>query len=459
MPSKTLLHCAALVKQMGLPGAGAYAQVRELKRAVVEHLAAGRERGVGEKLKQGLRLYRRQASFRDPHTLEVDGRLLSVAKIVLATGSREVWPPLSGLADAFMDLPELPSSLVVLGGGAIACELAHYAARMGVATTMIQRGERLLSKESPRVGQAIREALEADGVAVHTGTELVAVRAGAEGKTVRFRQDGVEQEVTAQAVLVALGRRPNIEGLNLEAAGVEVRDGVPVVDRYLRTSAPHIFAAGDVTGQALVVNLAVVQGEAAGYNATHDTPRPVKDRVLPRAVFTDPQMARVGLSAAEAQGAGLDIVEAEYDLGEMGVARTYPQEIRGFMAMRAERGSGRLIGAELVAPEAALMIHDVAVALKLPATAQDLTDIPYIHPPQLGRDHQLHRRAFGPPAAPVLEIPPSKNHRPGHDGRGGGISGPGPRTATWRRAWPPVPGSGDRRLGPGPPGAGGRSGR
>lgn len=387
MPSKTLLHCAALVRQMGLPGAGAYAQVRELKRAVVEHLAGGREHAVNEKLKQGLQLYRGRARFTDPHTVEVDGRAIRAAKIVLATGSREVWPPLPGLKEAgclvaeeFMDLPELPASLAVLGGGAIACELAQYAARMGVATTLIQRGPRLLSKEAPRVGQVIEEALAADGVGVITGTELTAVESAPEGKTVRFVQNGAAQAVQAQAVLVALGRRPNLEGLNLEAAGVAVAKGAPVVDRYMRTSVEHIFAAGDVTGQALVVNLAVLQGEIAGYNATHDTPRPIDDRVLPRAVFTDPQMARVGLNAGQAREAGLDFVEAEHDLGGMGVARTYPQEVRGFMALRAERGSGRIIGAELVAPEAALMIHDVAVAMKLGGTAQDLSEIPYIHP-------------------------------------------------------------------------------
>lgn len=387
MPSKTLLHCAALVKQMGVVGAGAYPQMRALKRAVVEHLAGARQASVEEKLQKGLLLYRGRAEFVDPHTVAVDGRLISAAQIVLATGSQEVWPPLPGLkeagcltAESFMDLPELPESLVVLGGGAIACELAQFAARMGVTTTLIQRGPQLLSREASGVGRIIQEALEAEGLRVFTDTQLQAVEAGSTGKTVRFSQAGAERAAQAQAVLLALGRRPNLEGLKLEAAGVAVEKGAPVVDRYMRTSVEHIFAAGDVTGQALVVNLAVLQGEIAGHNATHPEPRAIDDRVLPRAVFTDPQVARVGYSARQAREAGLDFVEAEYDLGGMGVARTYPQEVRGFMGLRAEKGSGRIIGAELVAPEAALMIHDVAVAMKLGGTAQDLAEIPYIHP-------------------------------------------------------------------------------
>ncbi|MBI5523019.1 MAG: NAD(P)/FAD-dependent oxidoreductase [Desulfarculus sp.] len=387
MPSKTLLHGAALFKEMGVPGARAYPRLLALKRAVVEHLAGGRQRAVAEKEAQGLTLYRGQAVLVDPHTVQVEGRRLSAGSIIIATGSREVWPPLPGIegagclvAEEFMDLPELPGSLVVLGGGAIACELAQYAARMGVATTLVQRGERLLSQETPRVGQVIQEALEADGARVFTSTELVAVEAGPEGKTVRFKQDGAAQSAQAQAVLLALGRRPNIQGLGLEAAGVAVENGAPKVDRFMRTSVGHIYAAGDVTGQALVVNLAVLQGQIAGYNATHPEPRAIDDRVLPRAVFTDPQVARVGLSAAQARQAGVEFLEVEMDLAGLGVARTYPQELRGFLALRAERMSGRILGAELVAPEASLMIHDLAVAMKLGGTAQDLAEVPYIHP-------------------------------------------------------------------------------
>ena len=388
MPSKTLLHSAAQVKAQGVSGRAAYPTVHQFTRAVVEHLAGGREESVAAKQKQGLKLYRGAASFVDPHTLEVGGQKVSAANIVIATGSVEGVPPVPGLAesgymdsDGFMNLTELPESLLVLGGGTQAVELAQVAARMGVKTTVVQRSEHLVSKYDSRFGHILAEALAQDGAEVYTGTELKQVKREDGQVTATFEHQGKEISVSAQALLLSLGRRPNTKGLNLEAVGVELgKRGEVKADRYMRTSQPHIFAAGDVAGGMMVVNLAVVQGETVGYNATHETPREVEDRVLPTAIFTDPQFARVGLSLEQAAEAGLDCLEADYELGDMGVAKTYPDKIRGYMSIRGEKGTGRIVGAELVAPEAALMIHDMAVAIKLGGTAADIASIPYIHP-------------------------------------------------------------------------------
>jgi len=280
----------------------------------------------------------------------------------------------------FMDMPELPSSLAVLGGGTMALELSQFAVRMGVKTYLIQRSPGLLSKEAPEVGQILKQALAEEGVKIFTDTQLIRLAAGPEGKTVVFNQGGQEDHVVAQEALLALGRRANTDGLNLEAAGVATEKGAVKVDRFMRTSAGHIFAAGDVTGVNMVLNLAVLQGETAGYNATHEPAREIDDSVLPRAVFTDPQFARVGLNRREAEAAGLDFLEASYSLEGMGVARTYPKPLKGFMAMRAAAEDGRILGAEIVAPEASLLIHDTAVAMKLGGRPQDLAELPYIHP-------------------------------------------------------------------------------
>jgi pyruvate/2-oxoglutarate dehydrogenase complex dihydrolipoamide dehydrogenase (E3) component len=180
--------------------------------------------------------------------------------------------------------------------------------------------------------------------------------------------------------LAAVGRRPNLEGLNLAAAGVAVQGGAVAVDQFMRTSQPHIFAAGDVTGGPMVVNLAVMQGEVAGYNASHPEPRAIDDRVLPRAVYTDPQFAQVGLNHGQAHHAGIRFAEATQVLSEMGVARTYPQPLRGFVTIRADRDTGLIVGAELIAPNAAEMIHDLAVAMKLGGRPRDIAAIPYLHP-------------------------------------------------------------------------------
>ncbi|MCB2227296.1 MAG: NAD(P)/FAD-dependent oxidoreductase [Desulfarculaceae bacterium] len=388
MPSKTLLHSAAEVKRLQVSGLAAYPEIHQYTRGVVNYLATGRDAAVKAKAAKGLEVIEGRAKVSGPHELIVEGRVLSAKSIVIATGSTEQVPPVPGLAesgfldsDAFMRLEALPASLVVLGGGTQAVELAQFSARMGVKVTIIQRSEHLISNEDPRVGELIAQALEADGAEVLVGTELKAVNRSGGGVSVEFEQAGRPRSVKAEALLLSLGRRANTDDLGLAEAGVELgRKGQVVVDRYMRSSLPSVYAAGDVTGGPMVVNLAVQQGKAAGYNATHDEPREVQDRVLPRAIFTDPQFARVGLNHAEAHAAGLDFIEAEEDLGEMSVARTYPQPISGYLTLRAERQGGRLIGAELVAPEASLMIHDMAVALKMNATAGDIAAIPYIHP-------------------------------------------------------------------------------
>ncbi|MCB2191208.1 MAG: NAD(P)/FAD-dependent oxidoreductase [Deltaproteobacteria bacterium] len=388
MPSKTLLHSAAQIKAQGVNGMAAYPTVHQFTRAVVNHLAGGRVESVEAKQKQGLQLFRGAAHFVDPHTVEVDGQRVSAAKIVIATGSEEAVPPVPGLAesgyldsDAFMKLPELPESLLVLGGGTQAVELAQVAARMGVKTTVVQRSAHLVSKIDPRFGHILAESLSEDGATVYTGTELREVRREDQTVTAVFTHQGKEVSVSAQALLLSLGRRPHTRSLNLKAAGVDTGiRGEVLVDRCMQTSQKHIFAAGDVTGWTMVVNLAVLQGRTAGYNATHETPREIDDRVLPTAIFTDPQFAQVGLSLEQAQAAGLDCLEADYDLGEMSTAKTYPERIRGYMSLRGEKGSGRIVGAEVVAPEASLMIHDMAVAIKMKATASDIASIPYIHP-------------------------------------------------------------------------------
>jgi|Deesub1362A_J573_1020465.scaffolds.fasta_scaffold03028_1 pyruvate/2-oxoglutarate dehydrogenase complex dihydrolipoamide dehydrogenase (E3) component len=389
MPSKTLLHHAAQLKGQGPAARRHHPAVMARKRTVVEFLAGKREEAVAAKQKQGLVVIPGRARLADPHTVEVEGRRITADKIVVATGSVEMVPPLEGLRQcgyldsrSLLELDELPESVVVLGGGALALEMAQYLVRMGVETTIVQRSPHLLSSEAPEVGQTLAEALAAEGARIYTDTALERIERDQTGcREVHFRHQGRPTQVSAQAVLLALGRRPNTAGLGLEGAGVELERGAVAVNRFMQTSQPHIFAAGDVTGVRMVVNLAVLQGEIAGHNATHpQAMREIDDRVLPQAVYTDPQFARVGLSRAECEQKGLDFAEATYKLSGLGVTRTYPQEPRGFMTMRAERKSRRILGAEIVAPEASLLIHEVAVAMQLDATPDDIAAIPYAHP-------------------------------------------------------------------------------
>jgi len=387
MPSKSLLHSAEEKFKAGLSGRRAYQEIIARKRGVVDGLAGNRAQAVAAKQKQGLALYEGLASFVDPHTVRVGEKTISAAKLVIATGSRELLAPVPGLeetgyvfSDGLMEMDELPASMAILGGGTIALEMAQYLTRMGVTTHVIQRSDHLLSKEDPRIGKLLEAVLTEEGAQVHTGTDLKRVRQTPQGKTVEFEQQGKPNRITVDEILAAFGRGPHSQGLNLEAAGVETSKGAVKVDRQMRTSAPHIFAAGDVTGRKMVVNLAVLQGEVAGHNATRPDSREIDDRVLPWAIFSEPEVARVGLGKAECRAAGLDFVEADYELDNMGVAQTYPQPPKGFMTMRAEKAGGRILGADLVAPQASLMIHEVAVAMRLGGAAKDIADLPYIHP-------------------------------------------------------------------------------
>lgn len=387
MPSKSLLHDAADLYKSGVSGREAYERVIARKRGVVDFLAGSRVQAVEAKEAKGLLVYRGLARFVDPHTVEVDGRKISAANLVIATGSAEIMVPVQGLqeagyvfSDGLMELEQLPKSMAILGGGTIAVEMSQYLIRMGVKTHLIQRSSHLLSKEDPRIGKLLEESLGKEGGQVYTGTALERIAKGSQGKTIYFVHQGQAKQVTVDEILLAFGRKPNSEGLNLEAAGVETEKGAVKVDQQMRSNVPHIFAAGDVTGQKMVVNLAVAQGEIAGHNAAGGEPRKIDDSVLPWAIFTEPEVARVGLGKDECEQQGLDFVEADYDLGGMGVARTYPEPPQGFMTMRAEKGSGRILGADLVAPHASLMIHQVALVMRLGGTAQAMADLPYVHP-------------------------------------------------------------------------------
>lgn len=388
MPSKALIHSADDLRAAGADRSRAYPEVIRFKRKVVDFLANKRVMAVEAKKKQGLQVLNGTAKFSGPHTVEVDGKAVTAGKIVIATGSTEIIPDVPGLADCgylisdtFLELENLPESLVVLGGGTMALELAQYAAHMDVEVTLIQRSAHVLSGLDERIGLLLQECLSDDGVNIFTETKLVRIEGGPGDTTVVFEHRGKEKTVKADALLLSLGRRPNTAGLNLEAAGVETGPGGRVlVDDCMRTNVEHVFAAGDVTARLMVVNQAILEGETAGRNATAPQAKPIDDAVVPRAIFTDPQVAMVGLSAEQAAEAGIEFVEAYFDMGDLAAGKTYPGGVRGFMTMRADAATGKLIGADLVSPEASLMIHDSAITIKLGGTPGDIGSIPYTHP-------------------------------------------------------------------------------
>lgn len=394
MPTKALLwaaevkHLAEKSAVWGLrpePLTFHFPAVMARKDALVADFAAHR-RG---QLEDGRFAFVRSAArFLDPYTLALaDGRTLRAAHFVLATGSVVAEPPLPALraagfltSDDCVRLERPPRSLAILGGGAVACEFAQFFARFGVAVTLVQRGPRLLRGFDADAARVVEAVFRREGVRVFTGTRLVDARRTSGGRAVVFEHEGRTQTVEAEEILHALGRTPNTRGLNLAAAGVATEGDRIVADAAQRTSAPHIYAAGDCCGPHEIVHVAIQQGEVAARNILGaGAPRTMDWRLLTSVVFTDPQVAAVGLTEAAAQARGVPHVAASYPFADHGKSMIM-DALDGFVKLLADPRTGELLGGACVGPQGGELIHEVAVALAARMTARQFAAVPHYHP-------------------------------------------------------------------------------
>ena len=333
-------------------------------------------------------LYQSQAVFRSPHEITIGDTVLSSGSFILATGSSPCEVPIPGLAqagyftsDTILDLRTQPGSLIVLGGGAVALEIGQFFARLGTRVTILQRGRTLLSEMDEDVGRALESALIDEGIEVVMGVQLLRVTHDETGKTVWAMKDGCERPYVGEEILQALGRRPNIEGLRLDLAKVTVDSGRIVVDGAMRTSQAHIYAVGDVNDVTPIVHLAIQQGEIAAYNATHPG-RPAKEldhRLDAEVVFTDPQVAVVGLNEAACRAGGIPSLTASYPFADHGKALCLGAS-HGFVKLLCAPLTGELLGAQIVGPEAGELIHELIAVMYYHGTAADLLRMPHYHP-------------------------------------------------------------------------------
>ncbi|MBM3855462.1 MAG: NAD(P)/FAD-dependent oxidoreductase [Verrucomicrobia bacterium] len=395
MPSKTLLymaevlHLAKKAKTFGLsiPSARAdLAAMQARKRRIIAEFADYRRRA----LESGdFDLIRAHARFRDPHTLELStSRTLRARHILIATGSTVAVPPIPGLAaaqawtsDEVLDLDSLPPSIIVLGGGIVACELAQFLARVGTRVTLIQRSPHLLRDHSAEASAVVRQALVDEGIELFAGTRLLEVRRGRRGYSVRFEHAGRRIERRAAHLFNALGRDPSTAALNLNAAGVNVVPGGQIAtNRWQQTSAPHIYAAGDCAGPFEIVHLAIQQGELAARHAAGFRPlRPVDYSLLLHVVFTDPQLATVGRLERDLLARGKPFLVATYPFNDHGKSILMEANY-GYVKVVAEPSRGRILGAEIVGKDAGELIHAFTGPLALRATVFDLLRAPWYHP-------------------------------------------------------------------------------
>ncbi|MDP6334615.1 MAG: dihydrolipoyl dehydrogenase [Nitrospinaceae bacterium] len=392
MPTKTILRSSDIfslmrrAKEFGLsvqnPSAD-LAAINDRKNQLIAEFASYRVEQLND---PRFTLIQENASFISQNVLKVGGKTLTAKSFIIATGSSIAEFPVNGLAesgyltsDDILELRQAPESMIVLGAGPVAVELAQFFCRIGTRTTLIQRSEHILSKGDEDLARPVEARFREEGMEVFTTTKLLRVEKSGAIRTVFFTHDGKEKSATAETILQALGRKPNIDGLNLSAAGVSTNRGRVEVDQKMRTNIPHIYAVGDVNGLHEIVHIAIEQGEVAAHNATQKESRQFDDRLKTSVTFTDPPVASVGLSEKECRSESIPYLTASYPFNDHGKSMCLG-ETHGHVKLLCAPDSGEIIGAHIVGPEAGEMIHQMITLMHYKGTVHDLIRIPHYHP-------------------------------------------------------------------------------
>jgi len=333
-------------------------------------------------------LYQEHAHFVSPTLIQAGPHRLSAKAYIIATGSVVSRIAIPGLeeagyltSDEALELDTTPESMIVLGGGPVALELAQFFVRIGVDVTLLQRSTHILSQADEDLARPVEAHLRAEGIKVYTNTHIQQIRTSGNQKTIHFLHKGQSQQVTGATILQALGRRPNIDHLNLEDANVDSQKGAILVNKEMQTSQPHIFAVGDVNGLHEIVHIAIEQGEIAGWNAIHRSqpPKHHDDRLKTQVVFTDPQVASVGLSERECLHRHIPYLVASYPFNDHGKSLCLG-ETYGHVKVLCHPHSGEILGGHIVGPEASELIHELIAIMHFHGTVHDLLRIPHYHP-------------------------------------------------------------------------------
>ena len=395
MPSKTLLYSAEIAHHarhaatFGVKVRDVRVDMRAVharKKRIIGDFASYRQKALHSGKFDLLRAY---ARFVDANTVELStGERVRAKFFLIGTGSKISVPPVPGLAQAkfwtsddVLDLDFLPQSVIVLGGGIVACELAQFLNRMGSRVILVQRSQHILRDHSESASEVVQKAFVDEGIELFAGTKIEAITQDRSGTTVKFCHDGKLVTRRAAHLFNALGREPNTAGLGLDTAGVRTRpNGQIIINRWQQTSAPHIYAAGDCSGPAEIVHIAIQQAELAVRHAFGvKGAKPVDYSLLLNVVFTDPQLATVGALESALQEKGTPYLTASYPFNDHGKSILMEANY-GYVKVLAEPKRGRLLGAEIVGKDAGELIHCFSIALAQRATVFDLLRAPWYHP-------------------------------------------------------------------------------
>ncbi len=332
----------------------------------------------------GGRFVRGRGRLTGPNTVMADGTTYEATRgIVIATGSQPFIPPIPGLADVdywtthdAIAVAELPESLIILGGGAVGCELGQMFSRFGVTVTIVEGQDRLLVAEEPEASEVVRSVFESEGIAVHFGARANHVAADGDSVTVEF---GDGTSLSAEKLLVATGRTVDLEGLGIEAAGLDPTGRfIEVDDALLATDG--IWAMGDVTGKAMLTHVAVYQASIVAAQILGEDPPPADYSALPRVTFTDPEVGSVGLTEADARAAGIDVVVTTKPVGLTFRGWLHGSGNEGVIKLIADRNTGVLVGASSVGPRGGDVLGMLAVAVHARVPLGTLQHMIYAYP-------------------------------------------------------------------------------
>lgn len=415
MPTKALLESAHRIHEMSrgdefgfrINGGGVEVNRKAIvkrKDALIQDFASYR---VEQQNRGDFDFIRGFVSFQDEHQIEVklldkkgkvtgESTKMEGKAFIVATGSEVQAKAFKGLdevgyitSDEALNRKKPYGKLVVLGAGAVACELAQYFSHLGDEVTVIQRSEHLLSQSDSDLGSVVEKVFKREGIKVYTGTSINSFRwkpskKGAKRKVISFQHQGKEISVSADEILYALGRQPATRKLGLERAGVKMRGSAIQVTKTQRSNLKHLFAAGDVCGPYEVVHIGIEQGEIAAQNALsylRGERRMVQMdyRLKMSVVFTSPEVATVGMGEKELKEKGVDYLEASYPFDDHGKSMVMGA-CDGFVKILAEPKRGRILGAQVVGPHASDLIHELMVCMRYGGTAGQLARMPHYHP-------------------------------------------------------------------------------
>jgi dihydrolipoamide dehydrogenase len=406
VPSKTLINTARLAHrmrhaaQLGLTAHDPEININRVLDRVDSVIAHIQQHDDPERFRRyGCDVRFGAARFLNAHEVTVNEEVIRARRFVIATGSQPVVPPIPGIAEigyetneTIFKRRELPPRLAVIGGGPVGVELAQAFARLGSRVTIVESADRILPVADSEVSAALRQVLEAEGIALRLSCQVANARRDGDSRQL-FLSNG--ESVECERILVAAGRRPAVFGLGLDEAGVEHNAKAVVVDARLRTSQPHIYAVGDVCGPYQFTHMAEYQAGIVLANLLFRVPRKVDYRVIPSITYTDPEVAQVGLTEQQAQAQGLRYEVARFPFNDIDRAIT-DGIVEGFLKILIVRG--RVAGASLFGAHAGELIHELALAMQTKAKVGYISRLIHAYPTL----SQIHRRAINAHYAPRL---------------------------------------------------------